>query len=144
MKVLSLWQPWSSAMAVGIKSIETRSWSTTYRGEVAIHAAKKTSRELVDFFNRKLLIGRHRQPFNDHGIYSFSMLPLGSVVAIGNLVDCLPVEKLVTDFRVNTLEVKWGDYTPGRFGWVFEDIQKLETPFGLRGAQGLFNAEVSL
>jgi hypothetical protein len=144
MKALSLWQPWASAMAIGLKKIETRSWSTPYRGLVAIHAAKKESRDLVEFFNAKMLVGRHSQPFHNHRIYSFSMLPLGAVVAIGNLVDCAPVEKLVTDFRVNTLEVKWGNYSQGRFGWVFEDIVKLETPIHIRGMQGLFNVEVSI
>lgn len=27
MKAISLWQPWASAMALGLKSIETRHWS---------------------------------------------------------------------------------------------------------------------
>uniref|UniRef100_A0A6M3J354 ASCH domain-containing protein n=1 Tax=viral metagenome TaxID=1070528 RepID=A0A6M3J354_9ZZZZ len=32
MKAISLWQPWASAMALGWKKIETRSWGTSYRG----------------------------------------------------------------------------------------------------------------
>lgn len=42
MKALTLWQPWASLIAVGAKTIETRSWSTTYRGPLAIHAAATT------------------------------------------------------------------------------------------------------
>ena len=41
MKALTLWQPWASLIAVGAKTIETRSWSTKYRGPLAIHAAKR-------------------------------------------------------------------------------------------------------
>ena len=41
MKVLSLWQPWASLVAFGRKRIETRSWSTSYRGPLMIHAAKR-------------------------------------------------------------------------------------------------------
>lgn len=41
MKTLSLWQPWASLVALGIKTIETRSWSTKYRGPLAIHAARR-------------------------------------------------------------------------------------------------------
>ena len=39
MKVLSLKEPWASLIAAGVKSIETRSWQTSYRGELAIHAS---------------------------------------------------------------------------------------------------------
>jgi activating signal cointegrator 1 len=39
-KALTLTQPWASLVAVGAKVIETRSWSTSYRGPLAIHAAK--------------------------------------------------------------------------------------------------------
>lgn len=42
MKALSLHQPWASLVALGVKTIETRSWSTSYRGPLAIHAAKRT------------------------------------------------------------------------------------------------------
>lgn len=41
MKALSLWQPWASAIALGAKRVETRSWETLYRGPLLIHAAKR-------------------------------------------------------------------------------------------------------
>ena len=41
MKALTLWQPWASLVALGHKRIETRCWSTKYRGDLAIHAAAK-------------------------------------------------------------------------------------------------------
>ena len=40
-RTLSLWQPWASMIAVGLKRHETRSWETSYRGLLAIHAAKR-------------------------------------------------------------------------------------------------------
>lgn len=40
MKALSLTQPWATLVATGAKQIETRSWSTKYRGPLYIHAAK--------------------------------------------------------------------------------------------------------
>ncbi len=39
MKLITLWQPWASAMSLSMKRIETRSWGTDYRGPLAIHAA---------------------------------------------------------------------------------------------------------
>lgn len=41
MKALTLHQPWASLVALGVKRIETRSWSTSYRGALAIHAGLK-------------------------------------------------------------------------------------------------------
>lgn len=41
MKGLSLWQPWATLVGVGLKRVETRSWATSYRGPLAIHAAKR-------------------------------------------------------------------------------------------------------
>lgn len=45
MKVVSLMQPWATLIALGEKSIETRSWATKYRGEIAIHASKTIDRK---------------------------------------------------------------------------------------------------
>lgn len=40
MKAITLWQPWASLLAYGVKKYETRSWPTKYRGPIAIHAGK--------------------------------------------------------------------------------------------------------
>lgn len=39
MKAITIWQPWASLIACGVKQYETRSWPTKYRGPIAIHAA---------------------------------------------------------------------------------------------------------
>jgi hypothetical protein len=41
MKAITLWQPWASFVGLGVKTIETRSWSTRYRGPLAIHAGSR-------------------------------------------------------------------------------------------------------
>ena len=33
MKCISLWNPWATLMALGVKTIETRSWGTDFRGQ---------------------------------------------------------------------------------------------------------------
>ena len=43
MKALTLTQPWATLVAMGAKRIETRSWTTNYRGPLAIHAGKGPS-----------------------------------------------------------------------------------------------------
>lgn len=44
MKALTIWQPWATAIAIGAKRIETRSWETHYRGPIAIHAAARRNK----------------------------------------------------------------------------------------------------
>ena len=40
MKALTIRQPWASLIAAGMKTIETRGWSTRYWGPLLIHAGK--------------------------------------------------------------------------------------------------------
>jgi activating signal cointegrator 1 len=46
-KALSLHQPWATLIAIGAKRLETRGyWPYTHRGDLAIHAARRWTRDL--------------------------------------------------------------------------------------------------
>lgn len=96
MKVLTLWQPWASLVALGVKTIETRSWSTKYRGPLAIHAAAKQpphrcaigswwSCAADDPGNSPL----PARMWANNG--TLVLLPLGAIVATCTLVDVVPI-----------------------------------------------------
>lgn len=126
MKILTLWQPWATLIALGIKVHETRSWSTQYRGPLAIHSAKRK----MDRAGRRLLM----EIVGGHAIRPGSPLlrmPYGSIVAIANLVDVYPTDD------VETTDTDWacGDFTPGRYAWLIEDA--LQCQATCKGAQGL-------
>lgn len=103
MKALTLHQPWASLIALGVKTIETRSWSTRYRGPLAIHASKRESAlhylgwleehqgeaepALEPFADRIVMVHAHRRGV----IKAHHDLPLGAVVATATLVDCVPI-----------------------------------------------------
>lgn len=131
LRAISLTQPWATLVAIGAKRIETRSWRTPYRGQLAIHAAKT--------FPTDARSRCHQEPIKAtlmaSGIESLADLPLGAVVAVGHLVDCVPTESLTSISRV---ERAFGDYTPGRFGWLFEGVEPLPEPIPARGALGLW------
>lgn len=62
MKVLSLTEPFATLISGRIKSIETRSWKTNYRGILYIHASStkipsiyKDNRELMSLIAEKNL-----------------------------------------------------------------------------------------
>lgn len=129
MKALTLTQPWASLVALGHKQVETRSWRTFYRGPLAIHAAKGFPPAALVFAEEERAIGRIP-----------ARLPRGAIVCIIDLVDCQPTESLVGDPRLSGLERHLGDYTPGRWAWLFDptSLRFLKTPIQARGALGLW------
>ncbi len=66
MKAISIKQPWATMIVSGEKTIETRTWSTNYRGSLLIVSSK----------NPKIL-----------------HYPTGCAMAIVELVDCRPMTK---------------------------------------------------
>ena len=148
MKALTLYQPWASLIPPGWKKIETRSWSTKYRGPLAIHAAKD---------QQYWTVVAHDEPFRsvlmESRLFRQYDLPYGAVVAVCNLVDCVkvigltrlegrPVRALLENGQiVEGNELAFGDYTPGRFAWILKDARPLHTPIPAKGKQGLWTWE---
>ena len=124
-----LTQPWATLMAIGTKQVETRSWSTTFRGPLGIHAAASFPKEC-----RALC---YRPPFAralaQAGYNAPDDLPLGQVLAVTEVYDCQPTQ----DIRelLTWEERQFGDYTAGRYGWLTRGVRRLREPFPLRGLQ---------
>lgn len=57
MKALSIRQPWAQLIVQGIKDIENRQWSTSYRGELLIHASKAVDLDLCQQYAEYLPCG---------------------------------------------------------------------------------------
>lgn len=160
MRAISLWQPFASAVAVGAKRIETRSWATKYRGPLAIHAAKRcVVEELISYWCSWTWKGALRPiGFGGKKVADFeweSCLPFGAIVATCELVDCRPTGSFtleeIQELRMpegETLslygwtEEQLGDFSLGRFGWVLENVRALPVPVPWKGSQGFF--EVTL
>jgi hypothetical protein len=124
-KALSLWQPWASLMALGYKMRETRHWSTNYRGVVAIHAAKTVDGAGAPDELCIAALGREWP----------HTVPRGEILAIGDLTRCVEASR-VRDQTAADREA--GNFTPGRFAWVFENIRRFRRPIPTLGRQGLF------
>lgn len=103
MKAISLWQPWASLVWAGVKTIETRHWSTNYRGPLAIHAAKR--KPTVDEAFLLPLAGLCASVDVIMVFAKQPLIPFGAVVATCDLVDVVPmVEKAPEFIRVGFLE----------------------------------------
>lgn len=129
MKAISLWQPWASAVVLGIKTIETRGWSTNYRGRLAIHAAKLWKPEQQLFAATEHALGRLPK-----------RIPLGCIVGYVDLVDCRPTELE----EASALERILGNFAPGRYAWILAFPVQLDEPVPFRGKQGFFSVPDAL
>lgn len=153
MKAISLTQPFASLVAAGLKHVETRSWTTAYRGPLAIHASKafpKWARELC-----------HTEPFTallGTLVGDLTQLPLGALVAVTRLVDVQPMtfHNLIEEqafswitpdreqrtYWLDYRERAFGDYQIGRFAWLLADTRALVQPVtGVKGSLGLWECE---
>lgn len=137
MRLISLWEPWATLMAIGAKRIETRSWATSYRGWLAIQASKGglSKRNLADCLAepefRAALAGERLSP--------------GCIVAVVRLTECCPMEdrgRIPGVFRAHPeldspQEREFGDFSEGRWAWVTRDLFRLPRPIPFRAKQGL-------
>ena len=126
MKTISLWQPWASAMALGWKKIETRSWATSYRGPLLIHAAKKITRWPTVYI-RELFEGIASKPTD---------LPRSGILCKVDLIDCKQIS--FANCPAMRMELELGIYTPGRFMWITKNLMTFDIPIPYLGRQRIF------
>jgi len=136
MKALTLTQPWASLVDLQKKKLETRSWYTSYRGELLIHAAKGYpvwARNLAWQPHFRKALG----PLSD-----MEALPTAQALCIVNLVACVPTTALhklqAINFSASAEEIPFGDFAEGRFAWALEYVRHLDPPVPMRGALGLW------
>src|SRR5690348_7650857 len=72
MKIITIRQPWAHLIVNRSKNIENRTWATSYRGPVLIHASLN--------INRAACRKHHLNPHS---------LQRGGVVGIAEVVDCV-------------------------------------------------------
>lgn len=181
MRALTLWQPWASLVAGGVKTIETRSWpapSAAVGQRLAIHAAVRAPaiRTKVGAWTvfrahgvGPLTLGRSGN-VTPEGQPSALELPVGAVIATARLAACVPMVEFGADgsegydggpacweqdgawwldpdpleagaTRLTEIseQVPYGDFAPGRWAWLLEDVVSLPSPIPARGAQRIWH-----
>ena len=134
-RAISLTQPWATLVAIGAKTIETRSWGTSYRGPLAIHASKAFG------YDEQLLC--YSEPFRwvlqSAGFVDPIQLPRGAVLAIARLVGCRRVDRRTELPSVLSNEFAFGDFSEGRYLWDLEVLERLSPPQNAKGALGIWH-----
>lgn len=112
MKALTVCQPFAERIRLGLKPIENRTWSTSYRGQLAIHAGKSRS---------------WLQPGDDR---RYPGMVFGAVVCLVELYDCV-------DYLNLPRELEDHEDAFGPFCFLLRNVQPIE-PVYVRGMQGLW------
>lgn len=131
MRAISLTQPWATAIAIGVKQYETRSWSTSFRGLIAIHASKAFPKWARDFASTEHTLGRLP-----------NRVPLGAIVATARIVGVFRVEEIAP--QLSAIERLYGDYSAGRYAWQLADVRALAEPIPCKGALSLWSVPVEI
>jgi activating signal cointegrator 1 len=125
MRCLTVKQPYASAIAYGVKRYEVRTWQTSYRGPLVIHAGAGSvffPGIRPDFYARR-----------------------SQFVAICTLSDCLRVTRrkkssatLADGTEICDLELDLGGFYSGDYAWQLSDVQPLETNVRITGRLSLW------
>lgn len=125
MKALSIKQPWANMIAGGKKVIETRKWSTKYRGPLLIVASLKPDlTALPETTDPKL----NAKVVKEHG-------PYGCAIATAYLAGCRRM------MREDEYPARCKLYR-GAFAWDLVNIQRIK-PFPVKGRLGLYEVEMN-
>ena len=144
MKAISLWQPWASLMAIGAKTIETRSWPLPARfsGPLVICSTAKWETKVLELLTlamrscnddeddwRRIVDSlRKSQQY-----VTLGDLPLGSALCIVQCLGCRRTKDIRS--QISEDERAFGDYCDGRFGWMTDkgQLRRFETPIPVKG-----------
>ena len=146
---ITLHQPWATLIALGVKTVETRSWPAPERllGQtIAIHAGKRVVRQPGAAIEREL-----RARLGEDWIRT---IPAGAVAATATLAGMAQVEHVdpmnghaLHDGRTEmgraagrgrTPVDPWGDFSPGRWLWFLDDVVALPEPVPAVGRRGFW------
>lgn len=138
MKAITIWQPWASLLVTDQKKYETRSWATSYRGPIAIHAAKRPVRRTIDALAEGDLwetLALFESLFPGPG--ELVQLSTGAIVGTAILARCNLIDEAFVA-KLTPQERALGDFTLGRYAWEFQEKIPVAPPIPVKGMQGLW------
>lgn len=124
MKALTIRQPWASLLAHGIKRYESRTWATSYRGPLLIHAGLgRVSIDPQSPLDRFLATALPSES-----------LPRGAFIAIADLVAIHRADSIAPFWPEELLS----NFQPGGYLWEVAHPRLLARPLPARGALSLW------
>lgn len=114
MKTITVKQPWASLICEGIKDVENRTWKTSVRGRILIHAALK------DFDFRNSMTSEYQREFIKEIKKPYIK---GSIIGSVEIIDCLKSK--------DSPHKAWGDMYC--YHWVLANPILFDKPITAKG-----------
>lgn len=162
---LSVQQPYASAIFFDGKWCENRSWSTTYRGELWIHASRLDQQMIDDAAALEVDLN---EIWPDR-------LHTGCLLGRVNLIGCFPASTLLAAASPEALKamglnkrnqppvtaeishdvefikshlagvdpLTWSHFTQSQFAWLLADAEYILNPYLIPGKLKLWSADIS-
>ena len=131
MKALTIRQPWASLIMAGHKLVENRTWSTSYRGPLLVHAGLKVDRAGYSVLERM-------------GVQAPQDLPSGVILGVVDLVDVVRWRR--SGRGQGVLFDPYGlvdePLAVGPVCWILRNPRLLAKPVPRAGRPGLWEAEL--
>src|SRR5690348_9593297 len=113
-----------------------RAWSTCKKS-----GPHKKARSLLcplrNLSARRLYLARRKSNCAPGAPTTIGDYPVGAIVGVARLVRCATFTREGYE-RLRDQHCSDCDWTPGEYGWQFEDIRALPEPIPVRGYLGLF------
>jgi len=127
MRALSIRQPWAWLIAAGVKTVENRTWATSYRGPLLIHAGQSLAMSPDD-------LTRMRKAMAGVGVIMPAQFDRGGIVGVVDVVD-------IATECADPADADW--HEPGCYAWILRNPRSL--PFlATPGRLMLFEVEYPL
>lgn len=122
MKAITVHNPYGWAIIAGHKTVENRSWPTSYRGILAIHSGSSDNwlHEGIDFFKSL-------------GVDLPSSYMRGKIIGVVDLVECAELKLIKKSKR--------GPHHFGPFCFSLANPRPLANPVPARGMPGMFDVQ---
>jgi hypothetical protein len=124
MKAISIKQPWAWAIVHGYKPVENRTWRTTHRGELAVHASRNFDKEGYQW----LLDHAKEVGINMLDIPTPKQFVLGAVIGTVEITDCV---------REST-----SPWFFGPVGFLLTNAIAFKTPIPCKGRLSIFSVDI--
>ena len=123
MKVLTIKEPWASLIIDGYKEYEFRSWKTSYRGKILIHAGMSLEQDML-------------KRFQDYHLNCQK----GAIIGEAELTDCILVDDEFNEALQKIDPIVYGrsNHTE-TYAWKLEHVKKYNNPISIKGKLGLWN-----
>lgn len=135
MKAITICQPYAHLIVIGKKWVENRTWPTSFRGQLLIHAGKSKDWLEADFstmagYPAKLQYG---EPLQD--------MAFGAIVGVAEMTACL-ARKTIEAYAAK--DPRWKpladhEHTEGPWCFVMRNVHRFADPIPYRGELGFFD-----